>query len=96
MIHMYCHDTHGSKELCPECSALLDYARTRLEKCPFGEGKTTCTICPVHCYKPDMRERIRTVMRYAGPHMIYRHPLMTLFHFIDGRRKVPFTRVAER
>jgi hypothetical protein len=95
MIRMYCRDTHGSKELCLECSSLLDYARMRLEKCLFGEGKTTCTICPVHCYKPDMRERIRVVMRYAGPRMMYRHPLMAILHLIDGRRKAPVARVAE-
>jgi hypothetical protein len=29
-------------------------------------------------------------MRYAGPRMLFRHPIMTLRHMIDGRRKVPF------
>ncbi len=36
-----------------------------------------------------MREQIRAVMRYAGPRMVYRHPMMTLFHFVDGLRKEP-------
>jgi hypothetical protein len=34
-----------------------------------------------------MKEKIRAVMRYAGPLMIYRHPILALFHFIDGFRK---------
>ena len=90
MIGIYCHGQHGNKdELCFECKELLDYARERLNKCPFQENKTTCGKCPVHCYRPVMREKIRAVMRYAGPRMFYRHPILTLFHLIDGLRKEP-------
>jgi hypothetical protein len=90
MIGVYCRGQHGTKgELCAECKALRSYARQRLEKCPFQEGKTTCAKCPVHCYKPGMREGIRAVMRYAGPRMLYRHPIMTLQHMIDGLREEP-------
>jgi hypothetical protein len=89
MISDYCHDHHFADKRCLECAELLDYALERLNKCPFKEGKTTCAKCPVHCYKPDMRQRIRAVMRYAGPRMIYRHPILASFHLIDGRRKKP-------
>jgi hypothetical protein len=89
MIADYCRSQHADADSCPECAELLDYAFKRLEKCPFQEGKTTCAKCPVHCYRPDMRERIRKVMRYAGPRMIYRHPVLAVFHLIDGRRKEP-------
>lgn len=92
MIRIYCRGQHGRKgELCTECEELLEYARRRLDRCPFQENKTTCARCPVHCYKPVMRERIRVVMRYAGPRMLRRHPVLTLFHFIDGRRKEPIS-----
>ena len=41
MIALYCKKRHGSKRgLCPECQALLDYARSRSDKCPFMETKT--------------------------------------------------------
>ena len=89
MIGLYCHDHHKSNGLCSECSELLDYARKRLDGCIFQEGKTTCARCPVHCFVPAMRENIRAVMRYAGPRMTRRHPVLTLFHFIDRRRKEP-------
>jgi hypothetical protein len=90
MVNIYCHGQHGTKdELCFECTELLSYTRERLYQCPFQEDKTTCAKCPVHCYKPVMREKIRAVMRYAGPRMIYRHPILTLFHFIDGLREEP-------
>jgi hypothetical protein len=90
MIDIYCRRQHRTDNgLCPDCEALREYARQRLQGCPFQEGKTTCAKCPVHCYKPDMRERIRAVMRCAGPHMLYRHPILTFQHMVDGRRKEP-------
>lgn len=86
MIGIYCRDHHGRrKSLCPDCAALLDYARERLIHCPQAPNKPTCAACPIHCYKPDMRERVRQVMRYAGPRMIYHHPLAALKHLIQGR-----------
>lgn len=90
MIRIYCRGQHGTRGgLCADCEALLTYAHERLARCRFGADKPTCANCPVHCYKPAMRERIRAVMRYAGPRMSYRHPILTLFHFWDGRRKLP-------
>lgn len=90
MIDIYCrakHETHG--ELCPECRELLDYAKKRLAKCPFQERKTTCGNCRVHCYKPIMRERIKELMRFSGPRMFRRHPVLALLHFIDSLREKP-------
>ncbi len=89
MIEMYCRKTHHSEGLCDSCRELLVYAGERLEKCPFQEGKTTCAKCKVHCYRKDMRERARIVMRYSGPRMLLRHPVLVIFHLIDGRRKEP-------
>ncbi len=90
MINIYCHNLHRTKNnLCTKCQKLLEYAHLRLQRCPFGEGKTTCAKCPVHCYKSDMREEIRAVMRYSGPRMFHKHPILTVYHYIDGRRKAP-------
>lgn len=72
-----------------KCKELLEYSRERLDKCPFGEGKTICTKCPVHCYRQEMRQKIRTVMRYSGPRMLYKHPVIAIQHLIDGWRKNP-------
>ena len=89
MLEIYCREHHSSKVLCPQCSALLDYAQQRLDKCPFQERKTTCAKCPVHCYKPDMREEIRVIMRYSGPRMLFKHPIAAIQHLIDKRRQAP-------
>lgn len=95
MIEIFCRDQHGTaKNLCPECTALREYARRRLERCVFGEKKPTCANCRVHCYQPEMRKRIKQVMRYSGPRMTYRHPIRALFHFIDGFRKPLHTKKA--
>ena len=88
MIRRYCRDRHHTTDgLCPECAELLAYARRRLARCPFQDNKTTCGKCPVHCYAPGMRARIREVMRYAGPRMLLSHPLMALRHLLDGLRR---------
>lgn len=97
MIRIYCHDKHSKKDvLCSECKELLDYAMLRLDKCPFEEKKPTCANCRVHCYQPGMRERIKTVMRYSGPRMTYKHPLLAMYHLIDGRRKAPALRAGKQ
>jgi len=82
MIRLYCRRKEGNETLCPACSELLQYALTRLERCRFSNNKTICKKCPVHCYSPKMRERIREVMRWAGPRMIIYHPIAAIKHFI--------------
>ena len=90
MIGIYCKGHHErGKLLCPECSELRDYAFKRLAACRFGAEKPTCANCPVHCYKPDMREHVRGVMRYAGPRMLLRHPMLAIHHIRDGKRPAP-------
>ena len=90
MIRMNCRGLHGGEgSLCPGCDGLMSYALERLDRCPFEGGKTACVKCPVHCYKPAMKEKIREVMRYAGPRMLWKHPVYALFHYIDGLRKEP-------
>ena len=73
-----CQVGHGGPGLCGDCRELLEYSLARLEHCKFGNAKTKCHKCPVHCYRPDMREKIRTVMRFSGPRMLLYHPLEAL------------------
>ncbi len=88
MIALYCRKNYGTKKgvLCPDCMALTQYACTRSDKCPFIETKTFCSNCKVHCYRPQMQEKIRTVMRYAGPRMIFHYPAAALRH-VDETKK---------
>lgn len=85
MLAIYCRGRHaGGESLCADCQALLEYAEARLEKCPFGTKKPVCSQCTVHCYKPAMRARVRDVMKYAGPRMLGRHPMLALRHLAQG------------
>ncbi len=98
MVEIYCRGKHGTKNaLCSDCQALLEYARKRLQKCPFQEDKPACSKCPVHCYQPAMREHVRDVMRYAGPRMLFRHPWLAIQHLVfDERRSPPDRRRGRR
>lgn len=90
MIALYCRGNHGHSRkdgLCPACAELDAYARMRSDRCPFMETKTFCSNCKVHCYKPEMRERIREVMRYAGPRMLLHHPVPAIRHMVETIRE---------
>ena len=85
MIALWCHAKHGTRrgELCTECAEHAAYACQRSDRCPFMEEKTFCSNCRVHCYRPEMREKIREVMRFAGPRMIFHHPVAALRHVYE-------------
>jgi hypothetical protein len=95
MIGLFCRGHHAGAPraaadgpdaaLCGECGALLAYARLRLTHCRFGERKPTCARCTVHCYRAERRDQVRRVMRYSGPRMTTRHPLLALAHLLDHR-----------
>ena len=86
MIDLYCKKKHKNKE-CIECMELKDYVSLRLSKCPFGENKSFCSNCKIHCYKKDMREKIREVMRFSGPRMLFHHPILAIKHVIESKRE---------
>ena len=88
MIALYCRKKHHTRgDLCPQCAALDAYAKMRADKCPFMETKTFCSNCRIHCYKPDMRAKIREVMRFAGPRMILHHPVAAIRHVVETRKE---------
>lgn len=82
MIYFYCHHKHKttSGQLCSHCANLLKYAINKCDHCPFMANKTFCSNCKVHCYSETMRMAIKQVMRYSGPRMIIRHPIMVIKH----------------
>lgn len=83
MIEIFCQGRHSTEPLCTDCQGLLTYAMQRIEKCPYQGDKPTCAKCSIHCYRPAMRERVRQVMRYAGPRMMIYHPMLAALHTWD-------------
>lgn len=85
MISLYCHSHHSNSgsQLCDSCQTIYEYASKRIDVCVFGNDKPTCENCPVHCYNKEMKAKIKTIMRFSGPRMIYRQPIAAVNHFID-------------
>ena len=98
MIAYYCQKKHGSAAglICEDCRKLMEYANTRIERCPFTESKSFCSHCEVHCYAPEMRARIRELMRYSGPHMLICHPLLVVRHALTGMQNKKAGKKGER
>ncbi|MHA1906362.1 MAG: nitrous oxide-stimulated promoter family protein [Candidatus Thorarchaeota archaeon] len=87
MISLYCEKKHDSmkESLCEDCADLQEYSHHRLDHCRYGEEKPTCRKCETHCYKPEMRKRIKAVMRFSGPRLALRAPIDWVKHHIHDR-----------
>ncbi len=87
MIQLYCEKKHDSAQgtLCASCQDLLRYSHHRLDHCAYGELKPTCRKCEKHCYRPEMRDHIRRVMRFSGPRLLLRAPLDWIRHQLHDR-----------
>ncbi|MEG0505733.1 MAG: nitrous oxide-stimulated promoter family protein [Raoultibacter sp.] len=92
MVALHCagnHDANSRTEraycgeaVCPECKEIDEYSVLRTERCRKMDIKTSCDECENHCYKPEEREKIRAVMRHAGPRMMTKHPIAAIRHLI--------------
>ena len=88
MLRIYCRIEHKTASgLCADCEKMNEYAHIRLDKCPFGEEKSNCKHCKIHCYKPDLRIVAKDIMKKAGPHMIYRHPVLAIKHILKSGKR---------
>ncbi|MCD6396752.1 MAG: nitrous oxide-stimulated promoter family protein [Spirochaetaceae bacterium] len=88
MISMYCRANHSkiagkNNGLCKDCFEVEKYSLSKLKLCPYGSKKPNCPKCPIHCYSKNMRERISIIMRYTGPRMIFKHPILSIYHIIN-------------
>lgn len=88
MIQYYCRKhKHSDQVPCDNCQELIKYANNRVDRCPMMETKTFCSNCKIHCYRPEMRKEIKEVMRYAGPRMLFHHPVKAIHHLIEDRKE---------
>ena len=84
MINLYCRKVHGPENgLCTDCLKVLEYSIKQTDNCVYGIDKPPCEKCPVHCYNKGMRQKIKTIMRFSGPRMIWKHPWFALIHIVD-------------
>ena len=87
MVLIYCEAHHGSSGApCVNCAELGVYAKSRLENCRYQEKKPVCGRCGLTCYNMQNKEYAEAVFNYAGPRMMFEHPLLGLQHFLDAFR----------
>ena len=84
MIELYCRHRLNQDTMPEEYQHLAEFACRRLDHCKYGENKTACKKCPIHCYAPKEREQIREIMRWVGPRMILYAPKDALHHTWDN------------
>ncbi|MCZ7583522.1 MAG: nitrous oxide-stimulated promoter family protein [Deltaproteobacteria bacterium] len=84
---VFCHKKHGHARgtLCPDCERFLDYAYKRRILCPM-DPKPKCQACPVHCYKPAMRDRVKKIMHIGGMHYVLRGRIDWLIKYFVLRK----------
>jgi len=88
MVKIYCDGHHKPDgELCTECQDLLEYAVDCVVHCPYGEEKPACGLCRINCFLKDRYTKISSVMRYAGPRMLFKHPILAFSHIYDAVRR---------
>lgn len=83
MVELYCRHKLKTDGMPEEYSRLIDYAYARLEHCKYGENKPACKNCPTHCYKQEMRGKMQTIMRWAGPRMLFYSPIAVIRHLLN-------------
>ena len=84
MVRRYCRSAHETGgRIFHTKRPLPEHVKKRRDRCPHGDNKPFCSNCPIHCYKPEMRQQMRTVMRYAGPRMLLTHPILVLRHMAE-------------
>lgn len=94
-VRVYCRAKHGDRTrevvsaqdigagetlLCPDCAALMAYAREKRRNCPL-QPKPSCKNCHIHCYSKDYRARVREIMAFSGRKMVMRGRLDYLWHY---------------
>jgi predicted amidophosphoribosyltransferase len=85
MIKIYCNKHHKPDgELCSGCRDFIEYADKCLFLCSYGVSKPACGICPTNCFSSDMQAKMVIVMRYAGPRMLFIHPILSVSHLFDA------------
>lgn len=88
MIQIYCRGhRHSPSGICSECGRLLRYALDQIDRCPYDRSrKPACGLCRTNCFSAEMHNGFHTIMRYAGPRMMMRHPILSMAHFFDAVR----------
>ena len=87
MVKLYCRKNHKKRELCDECRDVLNYSLNRIDNCKYMYTKTFCSNCKKPCYSPKMKEKIKQIMKFSVPRILFHHPLLVIYHIISRFKK---------
>lgn len=88
---IYCRAHHhdcakDATGLCPDCREAIEGTLDRTLHCPSNH-QGNCQDCSIHCQRGEAQQRIKAIMAYAAPRMLWRHPLMTVEYLRKKLRK---------
>ena len=89
MLDLYCKSEHGREKLCDDCTKLKNYAFFRLTQCPFQAEKPSCQNCVIQCFKPDMRDFMKKVIRKTGTRLLLKYPILAGMFVYDMFFRAP-------
>ena len=69
-----------SSNLCSDCNELFEYSVNKITNCPLKENKALCSKCHIHCFDENHRKKIKKVMRYSGPRILFSNPILSFKH----------------
>ncbi len=94
MIGIFCTGSHDGEEgPCNHCRQLLEQVKKAVDLCPYKEDKPVCGRCATYCYDPAVAQQLHSVMHYAGPRMMVRHPVLAFLHLVDALRSAHSGRI---
>lgn len=87
MVKLYCKKNHKNDKLCDECRDVLNYSLNRIDNCKYMDTKTFCSNCKAPCYGPKMKEKVKQIMKFSGPRILFHHPLLVISHMLSRFKK---------
>lgn len=97
MVNLYCRYNHEKLQTpCADCTEMISYAVYKLNHCPWGDKKSACKNCNIHCYDHEHRERIRKIMRFSGPRMLIYQPILAIRYLLVNLRKSPSKKLKQQ
>lgn len=84
MILIYCKNNHKENHPCSQCIDIINYGKNKINNCPFDNSKPFCSKCSIHCYEKNVQKKVKEIMRYSGPRIIFYHPITSLKHLISS------------
>ncbi len=84
MVLIYCKNKHQKNTPCSECREIIEYGIEKIDNCFYAEKKPFCSKCSIHCYNKNMQKKVKDIMRFSGPRIIFYHPFISLKHLFSS------------